>query len=203
MRGENRSDVRFAPAFRLGEKLRRKPNAIVKSIRIETGSNVRAVVPSGAENFGVSFEILVPRSMNLDLKAHNGGISIKSVEGNLRFETQNGGLHLGDLAGDVKGRTTNGGVNVDLSGSTWRGSGLDIETTNGGVKLSMPENYAANVETGTVNGGFKSNIAGLNLNNEDGEKWNRKKRINASINGGGAPIRVITTNGGIKIGSDD
>lgn len=201
VRGENRNDVVVRACVQAWGKTQTEADAIVKNIRIETGSNVRAVVPSGTENFGVTFEILVPRSMNLDLKAHNGGISIKSVEGNLRFETQNGGLSLGDLAGDVKGRTTNGGVKVDLSGSTWRGSGLDIETTNGGVKLSMPENYAANIETGTVNGGFKSDIAGLNVNNDDGEKWNRKKRITASINGGGAPIRVITTNGGIKIGS--
>ena len=30
--------------------------------------------------------------------------------------------------------------------------------------------------------------------------FNRAKRINASINGGGAPIRIITTNGGVNIG---
>ena len=140
--------------------------------------------------------------MNVDLKAHNGGISISSVEGNLKFETTNGGVKLSDLAGDVRGRTTNGGVKVELSGAAWRGSGLDVETTNGGVKLSMPQNYAASVETGTVNGGFKSDIAALTLPEETGEnKWNRKKRISASINGGGAPIRIITTNGGIKIDS--
>lgn len=203
VRGENRNDVLVRACVQTWGKTQAEADAIVKSIRVETGANVRAVAPAGTENFGVTFEILVPRSMNLELKARNGGISITAVEGNLRFETQNGGLRLSDLAGDVRGRTTNGGVKVDLSGATWRGSGLDIETTNGGVKLSIPENYAANIETGTVNGGFKSDIAALNLNNDDREKWNRKKRITASLNGGGAPIRVITTNGGIKIGSDD
>ena len=68
----------------------------------------------------------------------------------------------------------------------------------------MPANYAARVETGTVNGGFKSDIPALKLSDDnDGEKWNRKKRISADINGGGPTIRVVTTNGGVKIDSED
>jgi DUF4097 and DUF4098 domain-containing protein YvlB len=100
------------------------------------------------------------------------------------------------MAGDVKGTTKNGGVSVELSGGAWRGNGLDVKTTNGSVKLSMPENYAARVETGTVNGGFKSEISQLNV--ERNER-NRAVRINTELNGG-APIRVVTTNGGVKIG---
>jgi len=116
----------------------------------------------------------------------------------------NGGVSLTDVAGDVRGRTTNGGVNVSLSGSTWRGTGLDVSTTNGGVKLNIPENYAANIETGTVNGGFKSDIPALSITTEDvkGGWSNRPKEVKTSINGGGAPIRVTTRNGGIRIGSD-
>ena len=72
----------------------------------------------------------------------------------------------------------------------------------------MPESYAANVETGTVNGGFRSDIPSLNVTQEDvkGDSWSaksRSKRIQTALNGGGAPIRVITTNGGIQINSAD
>jgi hypothetical protein len=63
----------------------------------------------------------------------------------------------------------------------------------------MPENYAARIETGTINGGFRSDISSLNIEKDETEKWNRKKRISADLNGGGAPIRVITTNGGVQI----
>ena len=54
------------------------------------------------------------------------GFSI-GVDGALEFETQNGGVSLSDVAGDVKGKTQNGGVNVSLSGSSWRGGGLDVD----------------------------------------------------------------------------
>jgi hypothetical protein len=104
----------------------------------------------------------------------------------------------------VKGRTTNGGLHIELAGNTWKGNGLDVETTNGGVHLSMSENYAARFETRTVNGGFKSDITSLAVEREKDENGYRKQGVNISrdINGGGPLVRVITTNGGVKIGSN-
>ena len=198
VKGENRSDVLVRACVQTTGATDEEARAAAKSIRIESGSTVRAEGISDESNFAVSYEILVPRSTNLKLAAHNGGISINSVEGAIEFETTNGGVNLKDVAGDVKGRTKNGGVNVVLAGNSWKGSGLDVETTNGGVHLSMPENYAARVETGTVNGGFKSEINALNVERTE---RTRELRINTNLNGGGAPIRVVTTNGGIKISS--
>ncbi len=75
----------------------------------------------------------------------------------------------------------------------------------GGVNLTLPVNYAANIVTGTVNGGFKSDIPSLNITTEDvkGESYGhaRAKTISTSINGGGAPVRIVTTNGGVRINS--
>ena len=128
-------------------------------------------------------------------------IGINSVNGNLKFSTKNGGVSLRNVAGDVKGFTKNGGISVKLSGNSWQGSGLDVETRNGGIRLSMPKNYRANVETGTVNGGFNSDFAELKVNRKN--RWHKPKKVNASINGGGAKIRVVTTNGGVKINASD
>ena len=130
------------------------------------------------------------------MTAKNGGISIYGVDGDLEFSTVNGGISLMDVSGNVRGRTTNGGLNVKLTGTSWKGSGLDVATTNGGVNLNLPEGYAANVETGTVNGGFKSEFTSLAVDRT--EKW-KAVRVNAPLNGGGAPIKVITTNGGVNI----
>jgi hypothetical protein len=198
IKGEDRNDVLVRACVQTVGLSEEAARAMSKNIRIETGSSVRAENTADDTNWSVSFEILVPRSTNLKLETHNGGISINGVEGTMEFKALNGGIHLSDIAGDVKGTTTNGGVHVILSGDSWKGAGLDVQTTNGGVHLSMPETYAARIETGTVNGGFKSNIAALNA-----ELNERKRgvRINTEINGGGAPIRVITTNGGIHINS--
>ncbi|MEO7673886.1 MAG: DUF4097 family beta strand repeat-containing protein [Pyrinomonadaceae bacterium] len=204
VKGEVRSDVLIRACVQTWGTTDEVAKAAAANIKIGTGGVVRAE-SSDESNWSVSYEARVPNATNLSLKAHNGGISIGSVEGTLEFETTNGGVSVYDVAGDVKGRTTNGGVNVSLSGGSFKGSGLNVTTTNGGVNLTLPENYAANVETGTVNGGYNSDIPSLNVTTEDlkGEGYGRPRarRINTSINGGGAPIRVITTNGGIRINS--
>jgi len=204
VRGENRSDIAVRACVRAWGNTESEANALAKNIRIETGGSLRAEGPTEEKNWSVSYEILVPRNTNLDLTTMNGGISIKDVEGNIEFKAVNGGIHLDNLAGSVKGRTTNGGLHISLSGNTWRGSGLDVETTNGGVHLSMAENYAARFETRTVNGGFKSEIAALEVQKDENNRY-RTNGVNISkdINGGGALIRVVTTNGGVKIASLD
>ncbi|MEO8574660.1 MAG: DUF4097 family beta strand repeat-containing protein [Pyrinomonadaceae bacterium] len=201
--GTDRSDILVRACVQAWGANAEAARGAASAIRISTAGTVKADA-AGDENWGVSYEVLVPRATDLDLKAHNGGIGISSVEGRIAFETLNGGVSLKDVAGDVKGRTTNGGVNVMLAGNSWKGNGLDITTTNGGVHLSIPETYAANIETGTTNGGFRSDIPALNVTTEDvkgPDRHQRATRLNTSLNGGGAPIRVITTNGGVSINS--
>ena len=201
VKGSDRSDIQVRACVQAWGASEEAARALASSVRISTGGTIKADAASDA-NWGVSYEILVPRSMDLNLKAHNGGIAIGSVEGRIEFETLNGGVHLMDVGGDVKGRTTNGGVHIALAGSGWKGNGLDVTTTNGGVHLAIPETYAANIETGTTNGGFKSSIPALNVTTEDvkgADRHNRATRLNTALNGGGAPIRLLTTNGGVHI----
>lgn len=199
IRGENRGDIQIKACVQAWGTSEEAARTLMSGIRISTSPTVKAEA-GGDENWSVSYEIAVPRNTDLQLTAHNGGISIYSVEGRLTFETTNGGVSLSDVAGDVRGRTTNGGISVSLGGNTWKGSGLDVQTTNGGVQVSMPDTYAANVEASTTNGGFHSDIAGLSVEKRDRD-WSRPTRVSNSINGGGAPIRLVTTNGGVHISS--
>jgi hypothetical protein len=201
VKGENRSDILVRACVQTWGSSEQEAAAVAKNIRIETGSIVRAEGVPEESNWSVSYEILVPRSTNLKLSTINGGIGITDVEGSIEFDAKNGGVHLSNLAGDVKGRTTNGGLHVELTGNTWRGNGLDVETTNGGVNLTMPGSYAARFETKTTNGGFKSDIAGLSYEKDENDR-SRGVNISRDLNGGGALVRVVTTNGGVKIGSN-
>lgn len=202
IKGENRSDVLVRACIQTWGSSEAEAKSLASSIKINLGSTIKADGPE--ENWSVSYEIRAPRNSNLTLKAHNGGISIKGVDGSMDFVTVNGGVNVSDAAGDVRGRTTNGGINVSLVGAGWKGTGLDLQTQNGGVNLTIPADFAANVEAGTVNGGFSSDIPALNVTTEDTKGdygRQRAKKINTSLNGGGAPVRVVTTNGGIRINS--
>jgi hypothetical protein len=172
--------------------------------RLASGVEVRAgggrVSATGPERSGrrewwsVSYRISVPRRTDLDLNASNGGITIANVAGTIRFDTTNGGVRLADIGGAVNGRTRNGGVRVLLGGTTWEGEGLDVETSNGGVTLTLPEPYNAQLETRTVNGGFRFDYP-LTLTGE----LTPRRGISTTIGSGGPPVRVRTTNGGLRI----
>ncbi len=165
-------------------------------IEIDTGDTLIARGPEQHRRGGwsVSYRIRVPRFSSLDLATHNGGISIAGVSGEIRFSAKNGGVTLADLGGDVQGKTTNGGLKVELAGNSWDGEGLDVETTNGGVSLWVPEGYSAELTTGTVNGG-------LNVDFPMTVQGRVDKRLHTTLGAGGPPVRVITTNGGVKVRS--
>jgi len=144
------------------------------------------------ESWGVSWEVMVPASTDLDIETHNGGVVVMDVRGDIRFEALNGGVSLTGVAGDVVGRTTNGGLNIELDGNNWSGEGLDVETTNGGIKLLVPANYSAELETGTVNGGIDVDFP-VTVQGRIG------RRLSATLGEGGPLIRAVTTNGGVHI----
>jgi len=201
VKGENRKDVLVRACVRAWGTSDSKASSIVKSIRVATSPVIRAENTEEKKHWSVSYEILVPRSTNLDLLAGNGRITISSVQGQIKFKTHNGRITLSDVAGDVKGKTRNGRVTVRLSGNAWQGSGLDVETLNGRVGLYLPSNYAANVEAGTANGRFSSSFAELQVEKKGRKHRHGPQRVSASINGGGAKIRVVTTNGRVRIGT--
>jgi len=169
--------------------------ALARQVRIETaGSKIFASGPDNREDYQwyVSFEIFVPRRSDLSLEAHNGGISISDVTGKIDFSVVNGGVVLRKVGGAVKGGATNGGIVIDLAGDHWDGESLDVRTTNGGIVMSIPENYSARLETGTVNGSisvdFPVTVQG---------RINKELAVN--LGSGGAMVKAMTTNGGVRI----
>lgn len=163
-------------------------------ISISTRGRVEADGPAvrRGESWSVSYRIRVPASYDLDLASVNGGIEVAGVRGELRLETTNGGIGLTEVAGDVRARTTNGGLDLVLTGSRWDGEGLDARTTNGGVELAIPEGYSARLETGTRNGGLRVDFP-ITVSGRIG------RSLTAELGSGGAPVRALTTNGGVSI----
>ena len=195
VKGWERSEIFVRSKVQTWADSEAEASALINQIRIETiGANIYAVGPDSLRQSGwsVSYEVFVPFRSNLSLKTHNGGIGITDVRGMIEFDALNGGVSLRRLAGSVKGRTTNGGLSIDLTGTRWDGEGIDVKTMNGGVKLLIPEDYSARLETGTVNGGIKVNFP-ITLQGEI------KRDLSINLGGGGPTIRVMTTNGGVTV----
>ncbi len=168
---------------------------LARQIRIETsGSKIYASGPDNRRNYqwDVNYEVFVPRRADLSLETHNGGISISEVNGKIDFTALNGGVVLRKVGGAVRGSTTNGGLVIELTGDRWDGETLDVRTTNGGIVLSVPENYSANLQTGTVNGG-------VNVDFPITVQGQINKQIAVNLGSGGATVKAMTTNGGVRV----
>jgi hypothetical protein len=193
--GAPRSDVqvwaRVVATARTEARARQLAAAVVIN---PTADRVEARGPQRSEDnegWHVSYRLAVPHQTSLSLSSTNGGISIRDVESKIEFNTTNGGVKLVAVGGDVRGRTMNGGVSIELDGVTWRGEGLDVETSNGGVNLQIPEQYSAQLEAATRNGRLNADIP-MNVQG-------RVRNITTTLGGGGATIRVRTSNGGVRI----
>lgn len=197
VRGSDRGDVLVRSRLSATAPSDAEARRLVSGIRIETaGGSVRAVGPDTAGNrdvsWSVSFEVQVPRNAMLTLTTRNGGISIDDFGGTAKFRTTNGGISLANVGGDIHGETTNGGVTVDLDGDHWDGQGLDLQTRNGAVRLSMPANYSAALETGTTHGRIAIDFPVTVQGTIDRE-------LTTTLGAGGAKIRAVTTNGAVTI----
>lgn len=168
---------------------------LAAQLRIETaGAQIRAEGPANDEDrsWSVGFEVFVPRASNLSLRTSNGGIGIDDVRGRIEFAARNGGISLKRLGGNVSGNTANGGLSIDLAGNGWDGEALDVRTTNGGVSMTVPENYSARLETGTVNGNLQVDFPVT-------VQGRINKELSLTLGSGGPTVRAMTTNGGVRI----
>jgi hypothetical protein len=193
--GWDKAEVLVRALIQANGDSRAEAQALAKDIKIETdGDRIRADGPANRRyaHWSVSYEVWVPRKTNLDADTHNGGISVEGVEGRMELHAVNGGIALRSVGGDVRAETTNGGVTAALDGTSWKGEGLDLSTTNGGVSLEIPRGYNARLETGTVNGGMNIDFP-ITVQGFIG------RRITTTLGQGGPRVRAITTNGGVRI----
>jgi hypothetical protein len=171
--------------------------AMAGEIHIVTaGGTIHAEGPAEKRHFShwlVSYRVTAPHKIDLALDAQNGSLRVSDIASTMRLNTVNGAIELDAVGGDVRARGENGSLDIALSGKRWAGTGLDAETENGPVDLTLPDGYAAHIEVGTVNGpmdiGIPMTIEGhVNL-----------KHLSTDLGGGGPTIRAITTNGPVSI----
>lgn len=193
--GWNQNDVLVKACVQTAADTESEARALFSQVTIARGPG--EIEPDGPSTdqhhyWGVSYEIWLPNKSNLDLRAHNGSIHVEAVNGEIHFRTVNGSVHLADVGGDVNGSTVNGSLDIDLDGNAWNGTGLRAETTNGSVKLNLPEHYSAQLEASTVNGHVRVDFP-VTVSGEIG------KTMSFQLGSGGPAIRATTVNGSVRI----
>ena len=142
----------------------------------------------------VRYEVSVPRSMKVDVDDTNGAIEVSGVNGTFKLETTNGHIQLTRCGGAVDLETTNGRIEADLLTLDAQANNR-IETTNGRIEITVPATLRAEVDAATTNGSVNSELPITT-------RTFGRNELRGSVNGGGgAPLKLRTTNGSIHIGA--
>jgi hypothetical protein len=125
-------------------------------------------------NTSISYRLTVPRGIRLDAETVNGAITLNGVDG------------------DVEASTTNGSIKVTML-EVPPDAELAFSTTNGSVTIALPADVRTDLRLRTTNGGISVDLP------LDEVASRSRTRLDATVNGGGGSLRVVTTNGGIRI----
>ena len=121
----------------------------------------------------------------------NGEITLNNLEGNLICVLTNGNINLGSIQGNVNAMVVNGiisgNVTIPQSGT------CILNTTNGQILLSIPQNTSALFNASVVNGNISlSNLILQEINSSP-------QQISGILGNGEGDIRLRTVNGNILV----
>lgn len=138
--------------------------------------------------WAVNFEITIPKNYELSLNTVNGAIFADDLTGSLSAKAVNGAVFLKQVSGKVNAKSLNGRVEARISGSSWEGESLNVESDNGEVAVYFPKNFSAQ-----LNG--KSGSGKIYVQ----DKTYSYNTLKKTLNDGGKPITAQSGNGDVKI----
>lgn len=161
-----------------------RPGAVSVATRYPQNEGVEVVV---------EYTVRVPHGAHIEhLGTINGTLRVSGVEAVEELRTVNGNIEVYDGGGFVHARTTNGNVHLELLHVADQ-NGAVAETTNGSLLLAVPADTHADLEARCLNGNFYSELP------VTFESTQRPREIHGKIGRGGAPLRLRTVNGGIRV----
>ncbi len=154
------------------------------SISIDnTSGNLEAYTAGG----NISIE-----TSNGDIKASTSGgkISINGFAGNVDASTAGGDINLVGQNGKIEASTAGGNIRLDYSG---KNSGIDMSTLGGNITASLPDNFDADADIGTLAGKITCDFAKVEYKNKVASY------IRAKFNNGGETFKCTTSAGNIIV----
>jgi DUF4097 and DUF4098 domain-containing protein YvlB len=208
-------DVYSVTACKAADAARSDAKQLLSEIKLSVqGGQVSVTGPARHDNWTVHLLIRTPRAADVELKAHNGPVSLYKVDGKISARGTNGPISMADCTGEadisaVNGpisysggggklrlHTENGPISVALSGASWSGGGLVADAVNGPLTLSVPSGFQSSflVESN----GHSPMSCHARVCDEARKTWDDEhRRIEY---GTGTPvIRLSTENGPISV----
>ncbi len=169
----------------------------IEMVEEVSAQGVRVVVKRPARldgDAGVRFSVRVPKGVAVDLRTENGAVSVTGLDAAVHAATVNGSVRGEALAtAAVEAESVNGAVHVALASPLDPRGRVTLESVNGRVALVLPAASRATIAAEVQNGSVAAEGAGF--------AFRKKSRtaLDASLNGGGAAVRLETVNGSARV----
>ena len=174
-------------------------------IREEVGGSIVRVEsrPPRISGFGgheIEWTVKIPKGLIADLRTVNGGVRLNGLTGEIYAKSTNGGVRGTKLIIDkIEASVVNGGVEIELSAPLDASDSVELSSVYGGVTLALPAESKATITARAVNGGVRVSDDLKANQDEESHEFERRRRFNGTLNGGGAKVNATTTNGGVRI----
>lgn len=186
--------------------------------RVEAGSVSGSVSVRGVrgevEASSVSADVVVENATRrATINSVSGSVRGTAIEGDVRARSVSGDVQLADVTGEVDAESVSGEITirdarssrvsaatvsgeVEYRGTIDRSGTYDFKSHSGDVRLVVPADAAATLTTQTFSGSVRSDFA-MTMGPTDSRARNR--RMEFTINGGGARISARTFSGTVSV----
>ena len=159
----------------------------------------------------VSYDILCPTRLDIDLRTSNGNIEIQDVEAVTQVKTTNGNVQFRGNPGYLEIKTSNGNIRASViqlrdaaQFATTNGrvavvvhSGVapvSAVTTNGSIDVTLPANFSGQLDASTVNGRAQSAF------DIPRPTRSRQNRLSGTLGSGGDTlVQLRAVNGNVSL----
>jgi hypothetical protein len=153
---------------------------------------IRGDVRVSSSGGGVTVEQVVG---DVEAGSSGGGVDVTSVSGDVNAESSGGGVDLADIGGRVTAESSGGPVSVVLAAE--HSAGGNLSSSGGGVHVDVDRHARLSIDASSSGGSVVCDLPVLVQG-----KISRTS-LRGELNGGGAPLVVRSSGGGIRIGPSD
>jgi DUF4097 and DUF4098 domain-containing protein YvlB len=168
-------------------------NSLKGSIEANTsGGNVKLNGTKGnIEAYTAGGNISIESSNgNISAATAGGKISINGFSGNIDASTAGGDINLDGGDGKIEASTAGGNIRLDYTG---KNMGIDLSTLGGNIIASLPSDFSADADIGTLAGKVTCDFAQVETKNKI------SSYIKTKFNDGGEVFKCTTSAGNIVI----
>ncbi|HEV7796909.1 MAG TPA: hypothetical protein VGO73_02040 [Pyrinomonadaceae bacterium] len=173
---------------------------------LSTGTHDKAFMRSVAKKFPktllglpwqIDYRIRVPFSIDLEINAGRGPVSIVGVEGNVRLSATQSEANLKLSGGTLSATIAIGKLNLTIPVKSWRGVGAELRLAAGEITVAVPAGFSGDIDAEILRvGKIENSFEGLQPRERQGQT---AQKIKARVGAGGAFFNLTVGDGTIYI----